>query len=113
MPNHGLDAFTIARKDDLSGGGGLAYVGTLNGIDVYQWNSDREALLFCPRLAEALSYAPVGPNGEVVDFEFIDDQDPSESQIMLRFSQHVKWGLGPIIHFTIMEREDAPPTQPE
>ncbi len=108
IPNHGLDDFTIGRKDDLSDGGGLAYVGTLNGIDVYQWNDDRDAVLFCPLLAEALDYAPVGPNGELVDFEFVDDQNPSESQVRLRFSQNVTWRTGTIIHFTIVEQVDAP-----
>jgi len=113
IPNHGLDDFTIGRKDDVRGGGGLAYVGTLNGIDVYQWNDDRDALLFCPRLAEALEYAQVGPNGEVVDFEFVDDQNPSESQVRLRFSQNVTWRTGTIIHFTIVERADVSQFHPE
>lgn len=108
IANHGLDDFIIERKDDLGGGGGLAYVGTLNGIDVYEWNDDRDALLFCPKMAETIDYAPVGPNGEVVDFEFVDDQDPTRSQVKLRFSQHVKWGSGTIIHFAILEDESAP-----
>ncbi|WP_430422242.1 hypothetical protein [Phenylobacterium sp.] len=113
IPGQGLDDFLIERKDNLGGGGGLAYVGTLNGIDVYQWNDDRDALLFCPLLAETLDYAPVGPNGEVVDFEFVDDDNPSESQVKLRFSQSVTWRVGTIIHFTIVERHSASPVRPE
>lgn len=108
IANHGLDAFNIERKDDLGGGGGLAYVGTLNGIDVYQWNDDRDALLFCPLMAEAIIYAPVGPNREVADFEFVDDQDPTQSQVKLRFSQDVKWSGGTIIHFAILEDASDP-----
>lgn len=108
IADHGLDNFTIERKDDRGGGGGLAYVGTLNGIDVYQWNDDRDALLFCPLMAEAIDYAPVGPNGEVVDFKFVDDQDPTQSQIKLRFSQNVQWSAGTIIHFTILEDTSDP-----
>ncbi len=108
IASHGLDDFTIERKDHLGGGGGLAYVGTLNGIDVYVWNDDRDALLFCPQMAEAIDYAPVGLNGEIVDFEFVDDQDPTQSQVKLRFSQQVKWGTGTIIHFAILDDASIP-----
>lgn len=108
IANHGLDEFIIERRDGLGGGGGLAYMGTLNGIDVYQWDDDRDALLFCRQMAEAIDYAPVGPNGELADFEFVAAEDPTQSQVKLRFSQEVTWRDGTIIHFAILEDATDP-----
>lgn len=105
--NVGLDEFSVERKPGKKGGGGIGYVGTLDGIDVFVTNDEHDAFLFSNSIAVGISYGSIGPNDEVVDFEFVGDDDPERSKMKLRYSQQVLWREAPLVHIHLSDPDSG------
>ena len=64
---------------DHENGGGVGYVGTVEGIDVYVAQLPvHQSLVFSSRALRSITYATL-PNGVLLDIKLDEGEDPSES----------------------------------
>ncbi len=96
-PSH-LD---IQRLEGRQGGGGTGYLGTVNGVDVFTVPDDpNHSYLFSSEMIKSINYRLVTPN-EFISATFEEGDDPWRSEIVIRFSQFVRWRSTPIVEIVL------------
>lgn len=101
MPNNDLNEFQVETRAELSGGGGTAYLGTLEGIHVFSAQlKPGSVILFSGRALRRIRYGVVHGENQVADFSFEETDKPTESWVQLSFAQVVEWDESAVIEFT-------------
>jgi hypothetical protein len=78
-------------------GGGTAYVGAIDGVEVFTADvEDGHSYLFSALMLETVSYLLVTPDA-FVSLEFEEGDNPWGGRVVVRFAQHVVWRDTPII----------------
>lgn len=100
LPNNDLNEFQVEPHADLSGGGGAAYLGTLEGVHVFSAQlKPGSAMLFSGKALRRIRYGVVYGEDQVADFEFEATDKPAESWVQLRFAQFVEWDDSATVEF--------------
>jgi hypothetical protein len=100
LPNSDLDEFQVTRKTGLSGGGGTAYLGTIEGVHVFSASVKHgTASMFSGVSLRRIRYGIVAGEQDVADFEFEDAANPAESWVRLKFAQTTEWDNSTIVEF--------------
>lgn len=93
-----------------SGGNGVAYVMTADGIDIFVGNiPDGHALLFSGDALKSITVTPLA-NDNLVGVEFGDDGDPHNGWISTTYSVSFEWNDSPMVDFEIRDESVAPPS---
>ena len=81
-----------SRVADMPSGEGIGYLGTIEGIHIYNAIvlTDR-AILCSGLLLQQIDYGVVHGTEDIVDFNFIESDDPRKSGVRLKFAQRVNW----------------------
>lgn len=95
---------TIDRDQQMPSGGGVGYLGSIEGLPVYssQIFIDR-AVLCSSRLLRSITYGVVHGTQDVADFEFIISDEPERSRIRLKFAQRTEWADDVFVEFDLRE----------
>jgi hypothetical protein len=105
-PNADLDEFVVVREEGVTGGGGTAYLGTIEGVRVFSADlKPGTAMMFSGNALRRIRYGEVSQDSQIADFDFEDTSNPSESWVRLRFAQTLEWDQSPMIEF-IFDRDD-------
>jgi hypothetical protein len=101
LPHGDLDEFKLTRTPNLSGGGGTAYLGTIEGVNVFSAAMrPGTTLMFSGNALRRIEYGIVAGDDHVGDFSFEDAKNPAESWVQLRFAQSVVWDESRTVEFT-------------
>lgn len=104
--NAPLGEFNVSHVANMPSGGGVGYLGTINGIHVYSARvMINQALLCSSQLIRSIEYDVVHGEGDVVDFSFVDGDDLANSRVRLRFSQNIEWADMPVVKFSFIPLE--------
>lgn len=97
-----LNGFEITKVTGMPSGGGTGYMGTIEGIHVYSFNAMRDSAVLCSRhLLRGISYGIVHGGSDIVDFWFVESEDPETSQVRLKFAQGIEWADDVFVEFDI------------
>src|SRR5258708_9215204 len=87
----GPDFLEIQRLEGRPTGGGIGYVATVNGLDVFTAQlAPTHSYLFSTRKVESITYRWVEPNN-FVTVQFEQGDDPAHSRLPIRFSQKARF----------------------
>lgn len=102
--------FSITRAVGMASGGGMGYMGSIEGIPVYSAQALRHQAILCSgRLLRVVAYGTVHGQDEVADFSFIDGEDLERSRIQIRFAQRTEWADDVFVEFALSrEAQEAP-----
>jgi hypothetical protein len=93
----------IERLEGRRSGGGLAYLATVNGLEVFTAQiAANHSYLFSTHKLESITYRWVEP-GKFVTAEFEDGDDPAQGKLAIRFSQEARWSSARTIKFVLTE----------
>jgi len=94
----------LVKEEGIGGARGTNYLGTLNGIRVYNAPAlDKQAILCSSRLVESLTYGVVNSPDDLVDFSFIVDEDVERCLIEFHFAQRINWADHPFLEVQFEE----------
>jgi hypothetical protein len=80
-----------ARDDDANGGLYAGYMGTLDGLNIYNDSgTPDETRLFSRHRLRSLLFHPL-PDGHFVDVRFEQGNDPRQSVVIIRYSMSFDW----------------------
>jgi hypothetical protein len=109
MTGSGLDAFQVIRVEHFRGGGGIAYMGTIEGVHVFSAEvKPGTATLFSGRSLLGITYGVVHGDEDLADLEFEETENPAESWIRLRFAQTTTWAGTPTLDFHYPVQKEDP-----
>jgi hypothetical protein len=99
--------------EDINGtptGAGVGYVGTINGVHVYQFAglSDR-AILCSGQCLRSVTYQVLPDHDDVVHVSLEEGGNPEKSQFVIRTAQVLDWSNDPILEFTWPPTPSAAP----
>jgi hypothetical protein len=78
-------------------GGGIGYVGTIDGVEVFTADVEEgHSYLFSALMLEAISYRLVTPD-DFVSVEFQEGDNPWNGTIVVRFAQEAVWRKMPVV----------------
>lgn len=98
----GLSEFHISRASGMPSGGGAGYLGTIDGVHVYACRvMNNEAVLCSSQIIQGIDYGVVHGELDIVDFWFLDAENPNKSHVMLKFAQKIDWADSAVIEFRI------------
>lgn len=93
--------FNVERLPDMPSGGGVGYVGTINGVHVYQLNELSDRVILCSgHSLRTITYLPLPDADDVVDIALEEGEDPQKSRFRIRTAQVLDWSTDPILEFT-------------
>ncbi|MGA7713067.1 MAG: hypothetical protein WCA81_14275 [Rhizomicrobium sp.] len=100
---------TVTREEQMPIGGGIGYLGSLEGIPVYSSQIFVDHAVLCSsRLLHAISYGVVhGTQDVVTNFESIPNDEPEKSRIRLKFAQRTEWSDDIFVELDLREPEQA------
>jgi hypothetical protein len=99
----GLTGFEITHMSDTPSGGGTAYMGTIEGIHVYTAGVMTNSAVLCSlRLLRGICYGTVHGRSDIVDFWFVESEDPTASRVRLKFAQVIEWSDHVFVEFDIV-----------
>jgi hypothetical protein len=94
--------------DNMPTGSGVAYLGDINGVHVYQTiPPTQQPVLFSGSCLRRITYAQVAEGYGPVTFEFQEADDPQRSGVVMRFAQQLEWDDTPVIEFELMADPDG------
>ena len=97
---------TVTHEQQIPSGGGTTYMGSVEGIPVYSSQIfNNRAVLCSSLLLRAVTYGVVHGAQDVVDFEFIANDEPEQSRIRLKFAQRTQWADDVFVEFNLTEPE--------
>jgi hypothetical protein len=92
IPGGQIPGFEIVHHAGMPSGGGTGYMGTIEGIHVYSAHGMvNMALLLSRHLLRSIEYGVVHGRNDVVDFSFVDSDNPESSQVRLIYAQRITW----------------------
>jgi hypothetical protein len=98
----GVSGFEITKVAGMHTGGGTAYLGTIEGIHIYGFNAARNLAVLCSRhLLRGINYGIIHGENSVFDFWFIENEDPENSYVRLKFAQGLEWADDVFVQFDI------------
>jgi hypothetical protein len=93
----------IQRMEGRQGGGGTGYLATVNGIDVFTAPDDpNHSYLFSALMIKSINYRLVTPDA-FISVALDEGDDPRKSEIVVRFSQFVRWRSTSIVELVLKE----------
>ncbi|HUC51997.1 MAG TPA: hypothetical protein VMA30_21630 [Xanthobacteraceae bacterium] len=93
----------VKRADDIPSGGGPAYIGTIDGVHVYSWSVTDAAILCSRHLLRGIKYGTVHGETDIVDFWFLEGDDPEKSRVGIKCAQHFDWADHEVVQFDLSE----------
>ncbi len=98
----GVTGFEITKVANVPSGGGTSYMGTIEGVHVYSCNAMSDKALLCSRrFLRGISYGIVHGRSDVVDFWFVEGEDPEKSRVRLKLAQRIEWADDVLVEFDI------------
>ena len=92
------DEFQVEHHQNMPGGGGVGYVGTVEGIHVFQCGlAPGRAMLYTGACLQRVTYAPLRNVGEIAEVELVEEENPEKSGLRIRIAQSLQWSEDPII----------------
>ena len=89
-------------------GGGVAYVGTIDSVNVYSAQAMKTEAVLCSRhLVRGINYGVVHAETDIVDFSFVDWRDPDASYVRLSVAQDIEWSDYVFLEYKIIGAESA------
>jgi hypothetical protein len=85
----------------MPSGGGTGYIGTIDGVHVYEINglSDR-AILCSGRCLRSVTYQLLPDRNDLIDVSLEENDNPAECPFLMRTAQVLDWSNDPIIEFS-------------
>jgi len=97
-----LTGFAITKVTDMPSGGGTGYMGTIEGVHVYSFGGIRDAAVLCSRrLLRGMRFGIVHGTSDIVDFWFVESEDPETSRVRLKFAPRIDWADDVYVQFDI------------
>ena len=104
------DEFQVEHHPNMPGGGGVGYVGTVEGIHVFQCGlAPGRAMLYPGGCLQRVTYAPLRDVGEIADVAFVEEENPQKSGLRISIAQSLKWSDDPVIWVEVAEPGDLVP----
>jgi hypothetical protein len=93
--------FHVEHVADMPSGGGTGYIGTIDGVHVYEINglSDR-AILCSGRCLRSVTYQLLPDRNDLIDVSLEENDNPAECRFLMRTAQVLDWSNDPIIEFS-------------
>jgi hypothetical protein len=93
--------FNVEHVADMPSGAGAGYVGTIDGLHVYQLNGlSNRAILCSGRCLRSVTYQLLSDRNDLVDVSLEEGENPERSEFRMRTAQVVDWSNDPILEFT-------------
>ena len=101
LPNE----FQVEHREDMrGGGGGVGYVGTVEGIHVFQCGlAPGRAMLYAGACLQRVTYAPLREVSEIADVEFVEEENPQKSGLRIKIAQALQWSDDQVLWFELAE----------
>jgi hypothetical protein len=94
------------RLKGRESGGGIGYLGTVNGTDIFTTPGDEDrSYLFSALMLRSVTYNRVTPSA-YVDVIFEEGEDPWRGAIVIRFSQSLKWSDDPVVELVLDDPDE-------
>jgi len=91
----------IEHVEGRGNGGGLAYEGTVNGIDVYGCNMPKErSVLLSAKMLRSVIHHGLADN-HFARTEYRESADLHKGEIVIEFDQDAEWSQTPIFEFAL------------
>jgi hypothetical protein len=104
----GLVGFSVSHASNMPTGGGVAYVGTIDSVNVYSAQAIKNEAVLCSRhLVREINYGVVHAEADIIDFAFVDCDDPDASYVRLSFAQDIQWPDYVFVEYKIISTEVA------
>ena len=88
------------------GGGGVGYVGTVEGIHVFQCGlAPGRAMLYTGACLQRVTYAPLREVGEIADVEFVEDENLQKRGLRIKIAQALQWSDDQILWFELADSQ--------
>jgi hypothetical protein len=97
----------IERRPDGRNGGGVSYLATIEGIDVYMGRDmppDRSLLMSSAALL-TVTYHHVETDNVFVTLSFDERDDPRKGSFTVRFCQSTAWDSSPVVEFKLVSEQ--------
>ncbi len=102
--------FNIEHVAGMPSGGGTGYMGTIDGVHVYELNgAPNRAILCSGRCLRSVTYQLLPNRNDLVDVSLEEGEDPERSQFRMRTAQVLDWSNDPILEFTWPPTQSAEP----
>jgi hypothetical protein len=98
------DEFQVEHHPNMPGGGGVGYVGTVEGIHVFQCAlAPRRARLYSGGCLQRVTYAPLPSVDAIVNVEFVEEENPQKSGLRISIAQSLRWSDDTILWLEVAE----------
>ena len=102
------DEFQVDHQPNMPGGGGVGYVGTVEGIHVFQCAlAPGRARLYSGGCLQRVIYEPLRSVDTIADVEFVEGENPQRSGLLIKIAQTLQWSDDPIIWLEIVQTGSA------
>lgn len=93
----------VKHLEGRGDGGGVAYVATVEGIDVYAASGmpSQTSLLLSATALRSVTFAAVPEDHAFVTLRIEEGDDPRMGNLVASFSQSVSWDASPAIEFRL------------
>ena len=92
--------FDVEHVDGMPSGGGVGYVGTINGVHVYQFNGPSNRAILCSgQCLRSVTYQLLPDRDDLVDVSLEEREDPTKSRFRMRTAQVLDWSNDAILEF--------------
>lgn len=101
-----VNRLNVTYVKDMPSGGGTGYMGTVEGVHVYSTNGLTDKAILLSRLSlRVLRYGVVHGKSDIVDFAFVENDNPEKSRVRLKFAQEINWTDEIVVEFDLNNKK--------